>query len=162
MPPYVSNLGQSYNTKPQIWNMLSKTVNSVQVQANFDEKHEFWCLALIEAFCEFSKAQGASLVVNYGQAQKWLNMTLKYLAALRHPVVSNSYHQLHAPLGRIVYGHAKSQFKMKLPAAAGWTWSKLDRVEYVDFQTRLRKQVADTGQYDCVLDWESDGWVVRE
>ena len=130
-------------------------------QADFDEKREFCCRALIEAVREFSSAQGAGLVMSYGQAQKWLNMPLKYLAVLRHPVMSNSCHLLHAPLGRIVYGHAKSQFKMKLPAASGWTWSKRDYTEYVGFQTRLREQVAATGQYDCVLDGETDTWVVR-
>ncbi|MDO5670380.1 MAG: hypothetical protein Q4G50_10275 [Corynebacterium sp.] len=136
-------------------------VEAEALQVNFDEKHVFCCVALIEAFREFSEAQRAGLVMSYGQAQKWLNMTLKYLAVLRHPVVSNSYHLLHAPLDRIVYGHAKSQFKMKLPVASGWTWSKLDRVDYVDFQTRLRGQVAATGRYDCVLDWETDTWLTR-
>lgn len=30
MPPYVSNLGQTDNTRLQRWNMLAKAVNFVQ------------------------------------------------------------------------------------------------------------------------------------
>lgn len=130
-------------------------------QEEFNLRHGKWCGEAIEAFGQFAKAQDTDLTLSYGQAQKWLNMSLKYLAVLGHPDVSQAYHLLHVPLDRIVYRQAKKHLHLEPPSEARWAWSNLEKEVYEQFQKDLRQRIEASGEYACVLDWEADVWADR-
>lgn len=126
-------------------------------QEEFDKRHDQWCTSICEHFGQFSHPD-RDIMFHYGQAQKWLNMTLKYLAVLDHPQVQRVYTYLHVPVDKYVY-HEAAAAGIKRPP---WphAWSKLDREKYLNYQHSLREMVAST-PYSCPLDWESDVWVTR-
>lgn len=131
-----------------------ETCNS---QEEFDERHDQWCTSACERFKQYSHP-GRDFNFHYGQAQKWLNMTLKYLAVLDHPQVQRAYTFLHVPVDKYVYDEAGTA-GVKRPSRP-YAWSRLDREKYLNYQHRLRKMV-DSTPYSCPLDWEADVWVTR-
>lgn len=61
-------------------------------QANFDARHDTWCLNTMATFMALPHVRsGKPFTFTYGHAQKWINMTLKYLAVLGHPTVLDVY-----------------------------------------------------------------------
>lgn len=142
--------------KKQTRDSIAKFVtdlDSCDSQEDFDEHHYQWCERTCKAFEKFSHE---GFVFHYGQAQKWLNMTLKYLAVLDHPLVQRVYTYLHIPVDINIFREA-ARFGVDRPQAA---WSTLDREEYGSYQKKLRDMVTTT-EYSCPMDWESDVWVTR-
>lgn len=132
-------------------------LGTCETQEEFDNRHDQWCESACERLRLFAQSE-QSISFHYGQAQKWLNMTLKYLAVLDHPKVKRVYGYLHVPVDKYVYDQAANA-GVKRP---GWphSWSKLPREKYLNYQRALRKMVAST-HYSCPLDWEADVWVTR-
>ena len=126
-------------------------------QGEFDKRHDQWCKSACELFGKFSHSD-RGIIFHYGQAQKWLNMTLKYLAVLNHPEVQRAYGFLHVPVDKYVYNEADNAGVKRPPCPHAW--SKLDREKYINYQHRLREMVAST-PYSCPLDWEADVWITR-
>ena len=126
-------------------------------QEEFDKRHDQWCTDACDCFDRFPAPERFTSF-HYGQAQKWLNMTLKYLAVLDHPHVQQAYGYLHVPVDKYVYDEAAAAGVKRPP----WpnAWSKLDREKYLDYQHQLRELVSST-PYSCPLDWEADVWVTR-
>lgn len=117
-------------------------------QEEFDNRHDQWCTSACDYFDHFPDP-GLSISFHYGQAQKWLNMTLKYLAVLNHP---------HVPVDKYVYVEAAAAGIKRPPWPNGW--SKLNRERYLNYQYQLREMVTSTS-YRCPLDWEAGVWVTR-
>jgi DNA polymerase-3 subunit alpha len=68
----------------------------------------------------------------YGQAQKWINMCLKYLSMLDHSLVENHYEYFHVPIDNYIVDTTG----IKLYVA----WSRLDDYnEYLKFQKSFRR-----------------------
>jgi hypothetical protein len=103
-------------------------------QTKFDNWHEATCAKLIAAYT-------GSHTVYGGQAQKWVNMTLKYVYTLGEQRISGfegAYPYCHAPLDNIVIdGLAKYSFP-----ALSCAWSRLDYQEYFDRQKWIRNKFA--------------------
>ena len=132
---------------------------TIDSQTEFNDKHDEWCSKTCGMF-EQNKHDTRDFTFHYGQAQKWLNMTLKYLAVLDHPDVQRVYPFLHVPVDQYVYNEAASAGVKRPPSPNAW--SKLKPEQYHDYQNRLRKMVESTGEYSCPLDWEARVWVDRE
>lgn len=101
-------------------------------QDAFDEWHRQTCSALASTY----ERRGFRL--HLGQAQKWVNMTLKYVFAMgesRLPGYSALYPFCHVPLDNIVLRALKPYGYKGLPCA----WSRLDDYRcYVDCQQWIR------------------------
>lgn len=110
--------------------LLSKTFYT---QDEFDEWHELSCDYLIDIY---KSTIGYSLYV--GQAQKWINMTFKYLYALgekRVPEISNNYRWLHIPIDNIIQLKLKDKGIPQLKVA----WSRIPTYDvYLEYQKRVR------------------------
>lgn len=68
------------------YDSLKKFVNNlddVHTVEVFDKLHQAWCEATIDRFAA-QNVDRNKLTMDYGQAQKWLNMTLKYLVVLNY------------------------------------------------------------------------------
>ena len=90
----------------------------------FDIWHKICCDNVIKAF--------ESQEFYYGQAQKWINMCLKYLSMLEHSLVEKQYEYFHIPIDNYIVDITG----IKLSVA----WSRLDDYnEYLKFQKNFRK-----------------------
>lgn len=136
----------------------------VRDQQDFDDRHERWCLDRISFFKEHPHGDKNKKVdFTYGHAQKWINMTLKYLAVLQHPAVLEVYSYLHVPVDSIVYEEAEDPtLGIAVPRPPGGKkWSKLSGEQYRTYQEQLRGAIADQGECVAPLDWEAKAWVNR-
>lgn len=121
--------------------------NDARRQDCFDAWHQELCQCLIERF----RAHGQAFYV--GQAQKWINMTMKYLYALGPSRISGYaplYECAHAPLDQILLDELAHY---GLPPL-GVAWSRLnDYAAYLNVQRWIR------WQFDaCGLDVEFWLW----
>ncbi len=107
-------------------------------QDSFDKWHESACKRLILSSTD---------VLTYGQAQKWINMTLKNLSMINHKVTEKTYEFYHVPIDNYILNATK----YKLPCA----WSKLNSYDkYLEFQKWFRNN------YDGIpLDVEFKMWL---
>ena len=102
--------------------MLSAGIHS---QTEFDELHRAACYDLISSF------RGQTFTV--GQAQKWINMTFKYLHLLDYPEVQKVYEYCHVPIDSYMLNITNY--------AMGKAWSKLsDYGEYIEYQEWFRNK----------------------
>ena len=93
-------------------------------------------------------------VFYYGQAQKWINMTLKYMwfiGLLEEGVIAD----LEVPLDSYIMKAASREFKISFPKDDGGSripWSKLYEKEY----NAIRKSLANYS-----AKWECDAWIAQ-
>lgn len=133
-------------------------VERVSTRKDFDNLHDQWCTETIERFSAAPHPQ-REFGLSYGQAQKWLNMTMKYFAVLGHPLLEAVYPFLHVPVDSIIYKQAAS---FGVPRPQSTAWSRLDRNQYKEYQNRLREKIHQAcGTSYAPLDWEVDAWIER-
>lgn len=104
-------------------------------QTEFDNFHKKSCEQLIETWQELT----------FGQAQKWINMTLKYWLLLGEEKIKGiekNAKYFHIPIDSYVL---KGMFNEKNPKA----WSKIDNYEtYMNYQMQQRNKR--TGNYPII------------
>lgn len=116
------------NAEKLILSKLSElTQTNFLDQIEFDKFHEATCEQLIEVWSE----------LKFGQAQKWINMTLKYWILFgdkRKTGIEKNAKYFHIPIDSYVQ---KGMFDEKYPSA----WSKIDDYEtYMNYQRQHRKK----------------------
>ncbi len=111
------------------------TITKFESQNDFDIWHQMKCNQLLELF----KSNFANPTY-IGQAQKWINMTLKYLFALgekRIPGISKNYPLFHIPIDSIIQNKLLVLGIPKVNDA----WSRIDDYEkYKQYQIAIRKK----------------------
>lgn len=131
----IKNARQTLHTA--IISMLSA---EIETQSEFDELHKTACYDLIAAF------GGQAFTV--GQAQKWINMTFKYLHLLDYPKVQRVYEYCHIPIDSYILNITNYTMSK--------AWSKLnDYPEYLDYQKWFREKYPN----DIPLDKEFYLWL---
>lgn len=111
----------------------------------------------------------------YGQAQKWINMSLKYmwlLGLVQEDDVNGDY--LEAPIDNFIFNAAAFDNKeMKYPIDIDnptgsenkkyhalnentMPWSKLDKSEYEYIQNQIKNNIQRKG---TIIEWECDAWI---
>lgn len=90
----------------------------------------------------------------YGQAQKWVNMTMKYLYIIGECAFDGLFQYLHAPLDKYVFDIAKKEEGIKKPKVS---WSRWDdyQGQYISYQNELRSRI----RGDNLLRWEFKYWL---
>lgn len=144
--------------KDGVWDLIKSS------PGDYDTVHDALCKQLKEAsekYCEYevnknTKADG----ITYGQAQKWLNMTIKYmwLLGIWESDFKNLIEVIHVPVDSYIIEAAnkrnnfKDGAKVDVPKIA---WSKWDKAEeYTNFQESLRKAVKESP-----IEWEGPAWI---
>lgn len=115
--------------------LLSQIFNS---QNEFDNWHKIKCYELVSAYDDVLKHK-----LFIGQAQKWINMSFKYLFALgenRVNGISKNYKYFHFPVDNIIqdefFKHGIKKFKL--------AWSRIDDYsDYLDYQILIREKFHD-------------------
>ncbi len=117
--------------------ILSAEINS---QEEFDELHKTACNDLISSF------RGQTFTV--GQAQKWINMTFKYLHLLDYQEVQKVYEYCHVPIDKYILEITDYTMNKR--------WSKLNSYsEYLEYQKWFRNEYPN----DIPLDKEFYLWL---
>ena len=108
-------------------------------QKDFDEWHKWACEMLIKSF--------KNQKFTYGQAQKWINMTLKYLSMFDYKKIEKVYEYCHIPIDNYILDKTGKKFKT--------AWSRINSYEdYLDFQLFFR-----TKYKNIPLDEEFYMWI---
>jgi len=117
-------------------------------QAAFDIWHEESCQMLVDHY-----NSGYRLTI--GQAQKWINMTFKYIFTMgeeRIPGFEGFYSFCHIPLDSIILEELeKPPYLIKNPWKVAW--SKINHYgEYLDYQKRVREMSAPIAPLEMEFD----------
>lgn len=117
-----------------VWTEVDKLRSTQKIyhQDDFDYWHQNTCLGLAGLYAECKHYMFA------GQAQKWINMTIKYIFTLgdkRSPGFNHIYHLAHIPIDNIIIRKLRRYKAPKLTKR----WSRLDDYqEYLAFQKWIR------------------------
>ncbi|MBF1307364.1 hypothetical protein NM219_06250 [Parvimonas micra] len=122
---------------------------------NFDTWHKEVCNLIVEKY----KDHGIKLT--YGQAQKWVNMTIKYLYILNEHTFDNVFDFLHIPVDNYIFKAAKEKLGIDNPKKP---WSKLDETEYFEYQKAIREKLKEKIREKIDIDtppllWEFKNWL---
>jgi hypothetical protein len=104
---------------------------SLQSQEAFDTWHKSTCCLLVES---------SDFILTFGQAQKWVNMNLKYLFSFgntRIPGIALNYKYFHIPIDNIIQNAFLIDHGIKkIPCA----WSKINEyAAYMKYQQDVRE-----------------------
>ncbi|MBM3454360.1 MAG: hypothetical protein FJX80_04340 [Bacteroidetes bacterium] len=109
----------------------------IKNQQEYDELHEKECKKLIQSFDELYKQYNVRLHI--GQAQKWINMSIKYFFALgenRHSFQLKNFKYFHIPIDNLIQIELEKNGIEPLKTK----WSRIeDYSEYLTYQKKVRK-----------------------
>lgn len=121
-------------------------LNSITSQDDFDTWHRQVSNIIKKTY----KDEGITLT--YGQTQKWINMTIKYLYVLGENTFDDVFGFLHIPLDNYIFDIASKILEVDRPTDA---WSSLDDYDkYLEYQKSLREKMVN----DMPLSWEFKNW----
>lgn len=171
-----SNVKAEYKTKicdmlVQKYDVLCNTVSDCSTESEkqnvFDKEHNRICEEIIKTYSEISE-------FTYGQAQKWLNMMLKYFLLTEGDSALKSY--LHIPVDSYIMqavgsDNSKLKYCLKLECvpkkngtvgkyseSSSKPWSKWSYEEYIAFQNCIRTAISESG-YSSPIEWENGAWI---
>ena len=129
---------------------------------DFDSVHDEICRTVMKYAKKYPEAAEQKLLekFTYGQAQKWLNMALKYMCLMGFwdEMLDPVREKLHVPVDSFIIKAAKKLPDVKLPRKHKkeiTPWSKWNDAEYKEFQETLRKAV----KPQIPFDWEAAAWI---
>ena len=150
------------------YDILENAVKGSDEKQNaFDCEHKRICEEIINTYSEISE-------LTYGQAQKWLNMMLKYVLMTAEDSALKNY--LHIPVDSYIMqavgsDNPKLKHCLKLECvpqkdgtvgkyseSTSKTWSKWTYEEYIAFQNCVRKAVSES-DYTSPIEWENKAWI---
>lgn len=167
------NIKAEYKTKicDMLVNEYDVLINAVKPaddkQTVFDEEHNQICKEICKTYAEISE-------FTYGQAQKWLNMMLKYVLLTEGDSVLKSY--LHIPVDSYIMqavgsDNPKLKYCLKLECvpkkdgtlgkyseSSSKPWSKWNYEEYIAFQSAVRTAISESN-YHSPIEWENEAWI---
>lgn len=121
-------------------------LKEVGTQEEYDTKHLKICFDIISIY------RNGGMDLHYGQAQKWVNMFMKYQCILGDNTAQRMIPFLHIPIDNVILKVAKTKFGI-IPKAKT-CWSKFDKETYVDLQLQLR----DSLNGETPIIWEFKAW----
>lgn len=156
--------------KKRIEDVCSKLIESIEIFPNypgdFDTWHDGRCAQII---CQMNtpyddgrkKFLKDGFTFTYGQAQKWVNMTLKYLWLLDMLPEDLTAKSLHVPIDSFILKKMQEDvdeirkdgdtYKYK-----GKSWSQLDDYDvYLDIQAKIGQIAGKT----FPIEWEGSAWM---
>ena len=134
----------------------------------FDEWHESVISQIKGIAKEYEDIFDDHRLITVGQAQKWLNMTIKYMRIMGSLPERIDERFIHVPIdnfimnaanktGIISEGFSVNGLNVERLSCA---WSKLDKYdEYINYQNAIRGKLSET-EY-IPIDWESSAWMAE-
>ena len=124
------------------------TPEIITSQKDYDAWHFARSANIRSIYCE------AGVEFHFGQAQKWLNMMIKYLYMIGECTFDGIFQYLHIPLDNYVFDVAQKELGIKRPKVAWSRWDDYDR-QYWSYQNELRTRIRDYPP----LRWEFKYWM---
>ncbi|MBQ8141688.1 MAG: hypothetical protein IJ194_00830 [Bacilli bacterium] len=124
------------------------SLDQIHTQKDFDAWHKKLGNKLISLYAS------VGITFTYGQAQKWINMTAKYLYLIGAYTFDEVFPYLHVPIDNYVMDIAEEKFKLEKPELP---WSQWDYEEYKNYQLAIRKLIQAKGLDP--LRWEFRNWL---
>lgn len=114
-------------------NIINETIHTSFNQNSFDDWHLKKCDDLKT---EFKRVLNYN--ISYGQAQKWINMSLKYMFAVGSDIINGidrNYEYFHIPLDNIIQDKLTIYNIKKIDTR----WSRIDNYQtYFQYQVQVR------------------------
>lgn len=146
---------------------MQKLIESIEKcpgkNADFDSWHKSVCQQ-IESTMNNKKLELLKEKFTFGQAQKWVNMTLKYLWLLDMLPKGISAEDLHVPIDSFILKALKDDGISDISDKDGTykykeeAWSRLTTDNYDTIQKEIRK-VAKKKENNTPIEWESTAWI---
>lgn len=130
--------------------LLENAIKSIDRNKLSHEYFDKWHEDIAKRICDIYTNN--SIVFYYGQAQKWINMTFKYLYTLKPDEFAFYVPFLHIAIDNIVIDIAKEEFEIAKPKKS---WSKWSKEEYLKYQKTLRDNISE----DSPFNWEYLIWL---
>ena len=162
--------------KDRITDICSNLIKSIEDYPNdssdFDSWHKRECNKIIEnmnASYDKGKRKFLEVPFKYGQAQKWLNMTLKYLWLLDMLPVGISPESLHVPIDSFILQALKETGEFsandnRITGSGesyyynGEAWSAISTSKkYEQLQSSIKVLAAKSGL--SPIEWEGPAWI---
>jgi hypothetical protein len=116
--------------------------NAGRLVNRFDEWHRAACNELIGCFADFK--------CHYGQAQKWINMTIKYDWFFSPTSELNAWFSVaHMPVDGFVL---RAAYKRAVIKRSGVAWSRWDHQSYEAFQSSIRDHAVKLGKTPLAIE----------
>lgn len=146
-------------------------INSVKANRSPKVSFDKWCgktcgkikIAIKIKDC-YNKVNGSKSIITYGNAQKWLNMALKYLWLLGALPIDIKEERLHAPIDSYILQKLWNLKADGVTCSAdtfyckGNSWSKIsDYDDYFDLQKVIRVMAKQGGK--TVIEQENEAWI---
>ena len=122
--------------------------DNIICQLDFDLWHKESCEEIRKSYTE------ANIDFSYGQAQKWLNMTIKYLYIVGSNSFAGVFQFCHVPIDNYIFQIAEKELGIPHPTIAWSRWNDYDG-QYLAYQKELRSRI---NGYDP-LRWEFKYWM---
>lgn len=128
------------------------TPDKIKNQDDFDDWHKRFCDRIIKLY------KSKMDIFTYGHAQKWINMTMKYLYLFEPNRFDAIVEYLHVPIDNIVFDIAKEQ--LEIINVSKEAWSKWDDYEfvYLEYQNELREKIKEQKEFSSPFEWEFKNW----
>lgn len=94
----------------------------------------------------------------FGQAQKWVNMTLKYMWLLDMLPEGISEEDLHVPIDSFILEALTNIYKDGTYKYNGEAWSRLTTDKYDTIQKEIRN-IAKEKEINAPIEWENTAWI---
>ncbi len=117
-------------------------------KTSYDKWHEELCDKILEAYAP------SVITFNYGQAQKWVNMTMKYLLLLRNEKAQALEKHFHVPIDSYIIDDARHEVYVE----GVEPWSRMTKKTYKEYQGKLLDHIKSQKGYDSPLEWEAGTW----
>lgn len=142
--------------EPVMFEYFVKIVNNKELDEQIFEKWEKNLADKIRSIY----LENEIALYTYGNAQKWINMAIKYMFSSDKTNPNDMLYQVcYLPIDRIIQDKAYKELGVKkLPVA----WSKCDDWnEIQSYQKRIKKAIIEKTNYDSRLWWECNAWTVN-
>lgn len=126
--------------------VLAKTV--ILDQSDYDIWHYHICSQIRTYY------RDSGVEFYYGQAQKWLNMTMKYLYICGAYTFDGIFHYLHVPIDNYIFHVVQKEFGIPCPKIRWSRWDDYAK-QYMDYQLQLRSKIEGISP----LRWEFRFWM---
>lgn len=127
------------NLRKTVTEILRKQITElnngdIDTQNKFDIWHKETCSMIRQPYND------AGINFSWGQAQKWLNMTIKYLYIVGDCDFKGVFQFCHIPVDNYVFEIARKELGIPMPEIRWSRWTEYDN-QYMAYQKELRSHI---------------------
>ncbi len=141
------------NLRKQALDVIQLQVNDLWSKESTDQRsYDLWHKKLSERIVDLYRDHG--VIFTFGQAQKWINMTMKYLYVFGKPEMKKLSSVCHVPIDNYIFEIAESSLHIGKPKIPWSRWDDYSN-QYMQYQNLLREKLVD----EVPFKWELRAWL---